>query len=110
MSDHNSLNTTSDLSSKDSQPTVLKQKIKIINKLGLHARAAMKLVNLASRYQSDILIRYQDKEVNAKSVMNVMVLAAACGAEIEVLISGFDETEAMESIVALINDRFGEGQ
>ncbi|OGO92038.1 MAG: phosphocarrier protein HPr, partial [Coxiella sp. RIFCSPHIGHO2_12_FULL_44_14] len=60
----------------------------IINKLGLHARAAMKLVHLASRYQSEILMRYNHREVNAKSIMNVMILAASQGAEIEFSISG----------------------
>jgi len=84
------------------------KKIKIVNKLGLHARAAMKLVNLAGRYQSDILIRYNDREVNAKSILNVMVLAAAHGATIELRVSGEDEVEALQAVETLINDRFGE--
>ncbi len=89
---------------------MLTKKLTIINKLGLHARAAMKLVNLAGRYQSEILITYQGNTVNAKSIINVMVLGAAKGAEIEVSVEGDDEIEAMEHIVSLINDRFGEAE
>ena len=84
------------------------KKIEIINQLGLHARAAMKLVNTASRYQSEILIRYNQREINAKSIMNVMVLAAGQGATLELKITGDDEQEALEALEALINDRFGE--
>ena len=80
----------------------------IVNKLGLHARAAMKLVNLASRYQSNIFIYYQHREVDAKSIMNVMVLAVPCGSTIELTISGHDENEAMQAIEKLIADKFGE--
>ncbi len=86
------------------------KKLEIINKLGLHARAAMKLVNTASRYGSEILIRYSGREVNAKSIMNVMVLAASRGSEIELVVSGEDEDDAMEALVTLINDRFGESE
>lgn len=88
----------------------INKKITIINKLGLHARATMKLVNLAGRYQSEILIRYRDRDVNAKSIMNVMVLAAGKGSEVELIITGQDEKEAMESISNLINARFDESE
>lgn len=87
---------------------MIKEKIKIINKLGLHARASMKLVNLAGRYGSEIIIRYRHHQVNAKSIMNVMVLAATKGTEIELEITGDDEKEAWEAIAKLINNRFGE--
>lgn len=87
---------------------MIQKKITIINKLGLHARAAMKLSSLAARFQSEILIHFRDREVNAKSIMNVMVIAANCGAEIELRISGEDEDQAMTALVKLINDRFGE--
>jgi phosphocarrier protein HPr len=87
---------------------MIKTKIKIINKLGLHARAAMKMVSLAGRFESDIRLRYLDREVDAKDIMNVMVLGASQGAEIEIQISGADEQEAMEKITTLINHRFGE--
>ncbi len=89
---------------------MLEKKIKIINKLGLHARASMKLVNLAARYQSKILIRYNLREVDAKSIMNVMVLAVSHDSIIELITSGDDEKEAMEAIEKLINDRFGESE
>ncbi len=89
---------------------MLKQSLTIINKLGLHARASMKLVNLAGRYQSEILIRHQDREVNAKSVMGVMVLALSKGVEFELSVEGPDEAEAMQAVAELINDRFGEDE
>ena len=87
-----------------------RKKIKIVNKLGLHARAAMKVVNLASRYQSEILIHYNNREVNAKSIMNVMVLAAGYGSTIEFIITGGDEEEALQAIETLIKNRFDEPQ
>ena len=68
----------------------------------------MQLVNHASRYQSEILIRYQDREVNAKDIMNVLVLAAGQGSEIELIVTGEDEAAAMDDMAALINNRFGE--
>jgi len=86
------------------------KKITIINRLGLHARAAVKLVNLASRFGSEILIRYNQREINAKSVMNVMVIGANQGAEIELIITGEDEVDAMRAIETLIRDRFGEAE
>jgi phosphocarrier protein HPr len=89
---------------------MLRQKITIINKLGLHARASMQLINLAGRFQSNILINYNDREVNAKSIMNVMAIAASQGSEIELIIDGEDEQNAMHEIVALINNRFGEAE
>lgn len=87
---------------------MIKKKIKIINKLGLHARASMKLVNLACRFSSEIIIRYRNHKVNAKSIMNVMVLAATQGTEIELEIHGEDEADAWKAISELINQRFGE--
>lgn len=89
---------------------MISKKITLINKLGLHARAAMKLVNIASRYQSEVILKYGNREVNAKSIMNIMALGASCGAEIELIITGADETEAMAAIVKLINNRFGEAE
>lgn len=87
---------------------MIRKNLKIINKLGLHARAAIKLTNLASRYQSKTLIRYNDREVNAKSLMCLMVLAINYGAEIELTITGDDEQESARAIEALINNKFGE--
>ncbi len=86
------------------------KKLTIINKLGLHARASMQLVNRACRYESSIKIQYNDKEVDAKDIMSVMVLAASKGAEIELITSGPDEVEAMQAIEELIGQKFGEDE
>lgn len=80
----------------------------IINKLGLHARAAAKLVTLASGFASDIEIRHGVRNVNGKSIMGVMMLAASQGKQIEVTASGADEVQALDALQALIQDRFGE--
>ena len=84
--------------------------IKIINKLGLHARASAKLTQVANQFESDIWIEKNDKKVNAKSIMGVMMLAASQGADIKISTEGVDEKEALDSIKALINDYFGEGE
>lgn len=87
---------------------MLEKEITIINKLGLHARAAAKFVNLASGFASEINISRNERTVNGKSIMGVMMLAASCGSTIQLTISGKDETEAMEQLEQLIQDRFGE--
>ena len=84
--------------------------IKIINKLGLHARASAKLTQVANQFKSDIWIEKNDKKVNAKSIMGVMMLAASQGTDIKISTEGVDEKEALDSITALINDYFGEGE
>ena len=84
--------------------------IKIINKLGLHARASAKLTQVANQFESDIWIEKNDKKVNAKSIMGVMMLAASQGTDIKISTEGVDEKEALDSIKALINDYFGEGE
>ena len=84
--------------------------IKIINKLGLHARASAKLTHVANQFESDIWIEKNDKKVNAKSIMGVMMLAASQGTDIKISTEGVDEKEALDSITALINDYFGEGE
>lgn len=84
--------------------------ITIINKLGLHARAAAKFVQTASKFESEINISHKGKEVSGKSIMGVMMLAAGKGSEIHVMTDGKDENEALDSIEALINDRFGEDE
>lgn len=89
---------------------MINKKITIINKLGLHARAAMKLIDLAGRYQSHIDIYYADKLIDAKDILNVMTLGASVGAEIELQIDGPDENEAMDALCTLINDRFHEDE
>jgi phosphocarrier protein len=83
---------------------------KIINKLGLHARASAKLTQVANQFKSDIWIEKNSKKVNAKSIMGVMMLAASQGSDITITTEGSDEKDALNSIVALINDYFGEGE
>jgi phosphocarrier protein len=86
------------------------REVDIVNKLGLHARAAAKLTQLAAKYQCDVVMARNSRKVNAKSIMGVMMLAAGKGAKVGLETDGPDEAEAMEAIVALINDCFGEGQ
>jgi phosphocarrier protein HPr len=88
----------------------LKQDVPIINKLGLHARASAKLTQLASQYPCEVWISRNNKRINAKSIMGVMMLAAAKGSTISIETTGEKEQEAMTAIVALINDYFGEGE
>jgi phosphocarrier protein len=80
----------------------------IMNKLGLHARASALFVKTASRFKSDIRIEREDIEVNGKSIMGIMMLAAAKGTSIQVKIDGEDELEAMQILGDLIRDGFGE--
>jgi phosphocarrier protein HPr len=89
---------------------MIKQEIEIINKLGLHARASSKLTQTASQFTSDIWIEKNDRKVNAKSIMGVMMLAAAKGSSITLEANGADEDEAIAALQALINDYFGEGE
>ncbi len=86
------------------------QDVLIINKLGLHARASAKLTQLASSFKCEVMLSRNGRRVNAKSIMGVMMLAAAKGATIGIETSGPDEEEAMQSLLALINDYFGEGE
>ena len=80
----------------------------ILNPLGLHARPAAKLVDCAARYTSDIRFRYNDQEVDAKSIMSVLMLAAPCGAELAVSIDGTDEQAALAALQTLFAGGFGE--
>ena len=89
---------------------MLQQEVQIINKLGLHARASSKLTQLASRYPCEVWMSRAGRRVNAKSIMGVMMLAAAKGSSVNIEISGESEQEAMTAIVTLINDYFGEGE
>ena len=86
------------------------REVEIINKLGLHARASAKLTQLAAKYQSDVQMSRHGRKVNAKSIMGVMMLAAGKGAKVVVEVDGPDESEAMDAIIALVGDYFGEGQ
>jgi phosphocarrier protein HPr len=86
------------------------QDIEVINKLGLHARASAKLTQLASSFKSDVHLSRNGRRVNAKSIMGVMMLAAAKGATVTLETSGPDESEALSAISTLFADRFGEGE
>ena len=86
------------------------QEVEIINRLGFHARAAAKLTQLAAKYQCEVSVARNGRKVNAKSIMGVMMLAAGKGSRIVLETDGPDETEALDAIVALIGDYFGEGQ
>ena len=84
--------------------------IKIINKLGLHARASAKLSQLAGEFPCEVYLARDGRQVNAKSIMGIMMLAASQGSDIKISTEGVDEKEALNSISALINDYFGEGE
>jgi phosphocarrier protein HPr len=84
------------------------QTIQIKNKYGLHARPAAEFVKLASRFRAEVYVRKQDLEVNGKSIMGMMMLAAECGAEITIRAQGDDAKDAVGELVALVNNRFGE--
>ena len=86
------------------------REIEITNKLGLHARAAAKLTQLAGKFAADVWVTRDGRRVNAKSIMGVMMLAAAKGATVVVETTGSDEAEAMAALIGLISDRFGEGE
>ena len=87
-----------------------KRDIEIVNKLGLHARASAKLTQLATRFKCEVNLERNGRRVNAKSIMGVMMLAAGKGTTILIETEGDDEAEAMNDLVALINDKFGEGE
>jgi phosphocarrier protein len=87
-----------------------RREVEIVNKLGLHARAAAKLTQMATRFQSDVQISRSGRKVNAKSIMGVMMLAAGKGAKVTLEIDGPDEAQAMEALCALIGACFGEGE
>lgn len=87
---------------------MMKKDIIVINKLGLHARAAAKLVSLASTFQSAIKVSKDSREVNGKSIMGVMMLAASQDSTIQITAEGVDEQQAIDELEELINDRFGE--
>ncbi len=82
----------------------------ISNKLGLHARASAKLTKLAGSFRCEVHMARNGRRINAKSIMGVMMLAAGLGSEVELETDGPDEQAAMDALLALINDKFGEGQ
>ena len=84
------------------------QKLEIINRLGLHARAAAKVVHAASDFESEVFVGIDGEEVNAKSILGLLTLAATKGTPVTIRAEGPDEGAAVEAIVALFADRFGE--
>ncbi len=89
---------------------MISTELEIINKLGLHARASTKLTQTASKFASEIWVTRNGRRVNAKSIMGVMMLAAAKGSFVTIDATGEDEAQAIESLTTLINDYFGEGE
>jgi len=89
---------------------MLSEDVEIINKLGLHARAAAKLVKVASAFEANIDIEREGHKVNAKSIMGVMMLAASQGTMLTISIDGSDEVEAMDAVLDLIHNRFDEDE
>ena len=85
------------------------REVEIINKLGLHARASAKLTQLAAKFPCEVMLSRNNRKVNAKSIMGVMMLAANKGSKVVLETDGAEETEAIEALAALIADRFGEG-
>jgi phosphocarrier protein HPr len=84
--------------------------IEIVNKLGLHARASAKLTQVAGQFQCEVWLTRNARRVNAKSIMGVMMLAASKGAKVTVETNGADEDAAMNALLSLIGDKFGEGE
>jgi len=86
----------------------LQRTVDIVNRLGLHARASAKLVTLASKFTADVRVTKDGREVSAKSIMGVMMLAAAKGSQVTLIAEGEDAAQALEELAQLIADRFGE--
>ncbi|MFN3594801.1 MAG: HPr family phosphocarrier protein [Thiobacillaceae bacterium] len=89
---------------------MLEREVQIVNKLGLHARASAKLTQTAARFASDVWLARDGRRVNGKSIMGVMMLAAAKGTTLKLTVDGPDEQEAMAALTTLIADKFGEEQ
>ena len=87
-----------------------KATVTISNKLGLHARASAKLTKLAGSFACDVHMSRNGRRINAKSIMGVMMLAAGLGSEVDIETDGADEGAALQALVALVQDRFGEGE
>lgn len=87
-----------------------RRSVTIINKLGMHARAAAKFVKIASGFDCDISVALGNKEVSGKSIMGIMMLAASKGSTLQIITSGRDEEEALDTLEKLVMDRFGENE
>ena len=86
----------------------MERTVTIVNRLGLHARAAARFVTLASKFAADVRVRKDQREVSGKSIMGVMMLAAAQGSQVTLIAEGEDEQQALDELDALIANRFGE--
>ena len=89
---------------------MIKKSVTISNKLGLHARASAKLTKIAVSFPCEVWLSRGDRRINAKSIMGVMMLAAGLGSTVELETNGEQEEEALDAIVRLMNDKFGEGE
>jgi len=89
---------------------VIKKSVTISNKLGLHARASAKLTKIAGSFPCEVWLSRGDRRINAKSIMGVMMLAAGLGSTVELETNGQQEEEAMDALIQLMNDKFGEGE
>lgn len=89
---------------------MIEKELEIVNKLGLHARASAKLTQLAAKYKSDVWMTRNNRRVNAKSIMGVMMLAAGQGARVKLEVDGDDEQACYDALAALIDNKFGEGE
>jgi phosphocarrier protein HPr len=84
--------------------------VELTNRLGLHARAAAKFVHTASLFKAHVTVLHNEEEVNGKSILGLLLLAAPCGTRLTIQATGKDEVDALKAIEALIRDRFGEGE
>ncbi len=89
---------------------MVRRTVELVNRLGLHARAAAKFVHVASRFASQVTVRHNDEEVNGKSILGLLLLAAPCGTRLTIAAQGEDAREALDAIEALIKERFGEDE
>lgn len=87
---------------------MLERDLTLVNKRGLHARAAAALVKVATRFRADVRVRLDGREADGRNIMSVMMLAASCGTTIRIVVEGEDEAAALEELDALVADRFGE--
>jgi phosphocarrier protein HPr len=89
---------------------MVQRTVELVNRLGLHARAAAKFVHVSGRFTADIVVRHNDEEVNGKSILGLLLLAAPCGSWLTITATGEDEGPAAGALEQLIAERFGEGE
>ena len=89
---------------------MVQRTVELVNRLGLHARAAAKFVHVSSRFAADISVRHNDEEVNGKSILGLLLLAAPCGSRLTIAADGKDEGQALAALEELIGQRFGESE